>query len=554
MMTMGTATGPGAEDGAPDKGPQTTGSQGGQMATPTHTLPKHLQDQVDQASTDKAIEEARKEKLANDKAEQEVEKTKFDNEVAKAKGLIPDFTTVTGDTLSVPTDNTLFAITGAYTALNKAAATIGDGLGSVFDGRSRILVTSNEDLPTNCAAYLDVDSGIRSLAGSADVALRAVSPIPEDDQGLRLIAESLPLLTAAASAIPGVLNLLSVRRSITIRPIEQDDLAALASTIAALQATSDKGAQFVADNFRPIPRGNIYVRAHDLSNKRDRLIAHQNLVAIRLAGNKAAAVEKEETLKALEKELKGLEENDPKRQEIEDKSESYAAQLRRLKVHEAALTAQNTLIDAVAPAIATYLSALRAVASGAARSLLATAAMYEELYPPAAGEVFDAADFEGEDPVTTTSTAIHLADGDPRADAGDSGADHSPGRQESTGPVGGENITNGTQNDPDTSPPKTTRTQDSKTSKEPPGFTHALLVKAYGGQTQQLISDRPLWWDDRFSSVSEVAISHILIELPSGSMIHSGTSVGTHELAGTVGTRVTPMEQPRAPSVSVTAT
>lgn len=71
-----------------------------------------------------------------------------------------------------------------------------------------------------------------------------------------------------------------------------------------------------------------------------------------------------------------------------------------------------------------------------------------------------------------------------------------------------------------------------------PAFTHVLLVHADGGEAQQLVSNRPLWWRDRVSTVTHLSLTYVLFETQTSFIVRSGTKTGSATAHGKVGTKI----------------
>jgi hypothetical protein len=73
------------------------------------------------------------------------------------------------------------------------------------------------------------------------------------------------------------------------------------------------------------------------------------------------------------------------------------------------------------------------------------------------------------------------------------------------------------------------------TGAEKGGFTHVLLVQSQNGSAVQLVDDKPLWWEDKFSVIASVTVAYMLLALPEGTMIAAGNADGTASIKGTIG-------------------
>ena len=68
-----------------------------------------------------------------------------------------------------------------------------------------------------------------------------------------------------------------------------------------------------------------------------------------------------------------------------------------------------------------------------------------------------------------------------------------------------------------------------------PQCGHVLLIKARGGESSQLVNDRPFLFDDKFSTLSSLAVSYLLVAVSDGRVVCAGTKSGTASLHGTIG-------------------
>jgi hypothetical protein len=70
---------------------------------------------------------------------------------------------------------------------------------------------------------------------------------------------------------------------------------------------------------------------------------------------------------------------------------------------------------------------------------------------------------------------------------------------------------------------------------QPSRYTHVLLIKGQGGEAQQLLSNRPLWFKDYFSTVLGVGVTYMLIETGESKLVAAGTATGTAKAYGKLG-------------------
>lgn len=66
-------------------------------------------------------------------------------------------------------------------------------------------------------------------------------------------------------------------------------------------------------------------------------------------------------------------------------------------------------------------------------------------------------------------------------------------------------------------------------------FTHALLVRTEAGESQQLLENKPLWWNDKYSSVVDLSLTYLLISVTDSSITAAGTVTGTASASGKIG-------------------
>jgi len=72
-----------------------------------------------------------------------------------------------------------------------------------------------------------------------------------------------------------------------------------------------------------------------------------------------------------------------------------------------------------------------------------------------------------------------------------------------------------------------------------PHFTHVLLVKTQPGVAQQMLEDRPLWWEDKFSTAVDASITYMLIETSNSGIVAAGTETAIQSAHGKIGGRPT---------------
>ena len=75
------------------------------------------------------------------------------------------------------------------------------------------------------------------------------------------------------------------------------------------------------------------------------------------------------------------------------------------------------------------------------------------------------------------------------------------------------------------------------------GTEFVLVVRPAGGSATQLVSDRPLAMKDLFHSTGTVALSYRLIRCDTSQVVSAGVIASSSELAGRIGSRITPAEE-----------
>jgi hypothetical protein len=68
-------------------------------------------------------------------------------------------------------------------------------------------------------------------------------------------------------------------------------------------------------------------------------------------------------------------------------------------------------------------------------------------------------------------------------------------------------------------------------------FTDALLIKASAGSTLEVVNDRPLWFDDKFSALAAISVTYLLLHRESNGLLAAGAATGTVNVTGTIGDR-----------------
>ena len=317
--------------------------------------------------TDPALQRQQKEAEAK-KAVAEANKSAFDARQAQIASLIPDLgkvqvpeTKVSGDQALRSNDLTRHALRAAAKLLVKRLEEKIPKQNSTGQ-RALVLITSDADLASTDGAYVEVKTGLDRLSASADALL------PKSAAGL------LPVVAAAATAIPGLISALAPRRSVASYAIADDDTAAIAEVAGALAIDRDVH----IDNFRLVPERSIVRLERDLRDKRDRVARHKLDQEQAKAQQETLRSNAQERLTALLKQK----DQPPTTGNPED-LDATITQVRAERDQAAAATAQATvtadLAEELLKAIDAFVIAIHTIPQGGARSPFVSAALHEEI-------------------------------------------------------------------------------------------------------------------------------------------------------------------------------
>ena len=70
-----------------------------------------------------------------------------------------------------------------------------------------------------------------------------------------------------------------------------------------------------------------------------------------------------------------------------------------------------------------------------------------------------------------------------------------------------------------------------------PSIRYVLLIKATAGSSSQVIDQRPLWFADRFTTVSSLGLTYLMIDTKSSSVVCGGSVGASAGLYGSVGSK-----------------
>jgi hypothetical protein len=66
-------------------------------------------------------------------------------------------------------------------------------------------------------------------------------------------------------------------------------------------------------------------------------------------------------------------------------------------------------------------------------------------------------------------------------------------------------------------------------------LTHVLLVKSQAGTAAETIDNKPLWFEDHFSTIVDVSITYMLIQATDSEIVDADTVTVTAAAHGTIG-------------------
>lgn len=159
---------------------------------------------------------------------------------AAAKDLVPDLSKVDRGSTTVPESSTMFEALLAGRALQDAASKLicavkGDkGLGADY----QVLVTTELDLTSRDADYVTMLEQLKLLRGLVD---RFMKPDAEGAEAAFGPGAAMSVAAAAAQVVPGLLSLLSAKRSVTSSSSSLDDHLVLMAVAGALAGADAKG-------------------------------------------------------------------------------------------------------------------------------------------------------------------------------------------------------------------------------------------------------------------------------------------------------------------------
>lgn len=358
---------------------------------------------------DKAAAEAREARAKADKAEQELaewgsdlarkqrdaearkatavaEKEAAEARRARLTGLLPDLSKVDRGETTVEGEQPMFGSVLAAEAADRAGFTIKEEVGRVVKRPARILITTDPDLASSDAAYLDVSNGVEALIDAADEAMGAVAEEIADeeiaderfDKVLTLTGPVEAAMGAVAAAVPAVLSLFSAKRSLSTFAVTVDDVTATAAVAGKLADLDDVKVQL--DDFRTVPQGPLAARVRALQDKRHDLFERKVTLdqeRAKHARERAALDERIKALDATADEARA-EGKQPAAETLDEIRKVTAARDEVAALEQTAAT-RLAVVQDVLDAVETFSTAVTGVPEGAKRSALTAACLREQL-------------------------------------------------------------------------------------------------------------------------------------------------------------------------------
>lgn len=371
---------------------------GDDAARTSRELPPAIQSRIDEAAAAEAEAKARKaeaDALAAELTSQQQERAAatYDPDLAKHEAaatsrkntasaeleaakarreqiaaLIPDLSTADRGSLTLNDTAPLGGTALTFQALQSAATAIVQdlNLSSGAVPKPLVLVTTDIDLASLDATHHEVVSGLQELIDS-------MKNLPDPTNPHLESLLPLDLAAGIASAIPGVLSVLSARRTLTGATVMPNDTAAVAAISGALTSK----ATVVHASLRPVRGCAVYTKLRELSGERNQLASDQlqQARAIQILSDQQTT--KNSAITRLQAEIAKAKAAGNPVQDLQSQladAEAAADQAANALSMARALLAK---MDALAEASDSFNAAIRIVGQG--RSALATAALYEQL-------------------------------------------------------------------------------------------------------------------------------------------------------------------------------
>jgi hypothetical protein len=323
--------------------------------------------------------------------QQAIEEAKLKSAEARQKqlsALIPDLSKVTPGSLETKGETPLFgpslAQRAAAAAAARAAKRVGETIGGAL-GSARVLVTSDADLATSDAVYVEVLSGLGGLIIAAEKLMADVEPATpapaQETESFRaqFVGPALvPLVEALASALPGALSLLSAHRTLSTSPVTVDSFAAAAVVAGELSQKTPKPAIF-HDDFRLLPEGGaVQDKVASLAEKRTELVGLKITLEDRKSTESARLGELKAEVKESEEKISEAKKAD--RDGLRPALDKLHGEVAECEVAVGECAVRVGLIDSTTDAIDKFTTSMQTTAAGATHSPLVAAILREQLH------------------------------------------------------------------------------------------------------------------------------------------------------------------------------
>ena len=238
--------------------------------------------------------------------------------------------------------------------------------------RTRVLVTTSEDLAASDAMYWRVKTGLDQLSTAAEKAAE------ERKEGGREVAW-VPIAGAVASALPSVLSLFAARRTVTSSSFTVTDIAATAAVAGEL--LSRGSIEPLHDDFRLLEPGPLEEEFARLSTARQKLISKKLELERARSQLDAELTSLRERIEQFTKALAdATDANETAR--LDKLIEEARAERKTVTQSADVVAARMGLIDSVISAIDSFTTAVNATPEGAQWSPLEAASRREQLHEP----------------------------------------------------------------------------------------------------------------------------------------------------------------------------
>jgi hypothetical protein len=355
-----------------------------------HKLADHLQELVDRATVAQAQAAARTAEATARSAEATADADTVVARLALAKSFVPDLSAVKPSTLDVKPSTPSFGSLLTFAALTKIAGRVAEEVHAALprpEDVSAVLVTSDLDLATADATYVEVDTGLVHVLEATRQLLHDLEhpqePATDDKRPLDLtrrppgkavgaIAGAVTGLAAAAiaggpaaplvlageavaAALPGLLSLLGTDRTLLAGTIDASDTATTAAVAGALKK-GHASLVVVHDDFRLLPDQGLLLRANELAAGRVQLTTWE----LTLTNAKSAA--------------------DRQLAELQAAKPPDAGKIAAAAEASTRAAAGLLLVKTLGTTIDAFTAAIHAVPAGAKRSSFATAVLHGDLH------------------------------------------------------------------------------------------------------------------------------------------------------------------------------